>query len=173
MSNTTKHGLAAGSRVFANENQQEFDELVARYHAEFAPTNIHERFLVDEIAQSRWRLARARRLEAALVGHMVEAAGSGDSDAVLANALLDNTSGPFKIIQGYAEAAERSGRRARKQLRMMREVKVLNAPNPAVRNEPNFHGQSLVKPNGTSNGYSALTIESPESFPERFPQGDC
>ena len=55
----TKHGLSASFRVLSNENQQEFDELIAEYHRTFAPADTHERFLVEEMAQSRWRLPHA------------------------------------------------------------------------------------------------------------------
>ena len=49
--NATKHGLSAGFRVFTNENQEEFDELIAEYHRTFAPTNTHEQFLVEEMVR--------------------------------------------------------------------------------------------------------------------------
>jgi hypothetical protein len=135
--NATKHGLSAGFRVLSNENQQEFDELVAEYHRTFAPTNTHEQFLVEEMVQSRWRLARIRRLEAALVEQMVGLGDPADADSILAAALLDDTAGPFKTLQRYAAAAERTGHRALKQLQTMRRLEACAARNPAQRNEPN------------------------------------
>jgi hypothetical protein len=48
--NSTKHGLSARFRVLANENQEEFDELVAEHHRTFQPTNTHEQFMVEEMA---------------------------------------------------------------------------------------------------------------------------
>jgi len=144
--NATKHGLSAGFRVLSNENQQEFDELVAEYHRTFAPTNTHEQFLVEEMVQSRWRLARIRRLEAALVEQMVGLGDPADSDAVLAAALLDNTAGPFKTLQRYAAAAERSYYRALKYLQDTRKREAQAAEDSARRNEPN----SGVSPDANS-----------------------
>jgi len=78
--------LAAGFRVLTNENREEFDGLIAEYHRTFAPATTHERFLVWEMAQFRWRLARARRLEATVVEQLVGPGDPADSDAVLAAA---------------------------------------------------------------------------------------
>jgi hypothetical protein len=92
-----RHGLSAGFRVFSNENQDEFDELIAEYRCAFAPANTHERFLVEEMARARWRLARVRRLEAAVVERMAGLGQPSGSDSVLAAALLDNAAGPFNL----------------------------------------------------------------------------
>jgi hypothetical protein len=136
--NATRHGLSAAFRVLPNENQEEFDELIADYRCNFAPTTTHERFLVEEMAQSRWRLARIRRLEAAVIEQMIGAAGSLDSDAVLAAALLDNKAGPFKTLQRYAAAAERSYYRALKQLQAGRKEEARPVQVDEVPNEPSF-----------------------------------
>ena len=136
--NAVKHGLTAAFRVLPNENQPEFDALVADYHRTFSPSNTHERFLVDEMAQSRWLLARIRRLESAVIDQMLAATGSDDPDAVLAAALLNNTAGPFKTLQRYAAAAERSYYRALRQMQALRkqEPQPRPAARPKVRNEP-------------------------------------
>ncbi|MGA2184532.1 MAG: hypothetical protein ABSH47_16030, partial [Bryobacteraceae bacterium] len=97
--NATKHGLSAGFRVLTNENQEEFDELIAEYHRTFAPTNTHEQFLIEEIAQSRWRLARVRRLEAAVIEQIVGLADPANADSALAAALINNATGPLITLQ--------------------------------------------------------------------------
>jgi hypothetical protein len=145
--NATKHGLSAGLRVLPNENQQEFDELIAEYHRTFAPANVHEQFLVEEMAQSRWRLARIRRLEAALVEQMAGAGDPADSGvalaptrpaaARLAAALINNTAGCFTALQRFAADAERAGHWALKQLQAMRRLKARAAAKPELPNEPN------------------------------------
>ena len=107
--------------------------LIADYQRTFAPTSSHEQFLVEEMAQARWRLARTRRLEGALIQQMLKAAGSQDADTVLAAALFDKTAGPFNTLQRYAAAAERSYYRALKQLQAGREQELQNEPNSATK----------------------------------------
>jgi hypothetical protein len=135
--NALKHGLAAGFRVLQAENQDEFDELIAKYRREFAPTNSYEESLVEELAQSRWRLARARRLEAQMVDAMLEATVFNDSDGALVFALLNNHAGPFVVIQRYIAAAERTGHRARNQFLAIRRQEAQAARETAQPNEPN------------------------------------
>jgi hypothetical protein len=136
--NATKHGLSAAFRVLTNENQEEFDELIAEYHRTFAPTHTHEQFLVEEMAQSRWRLARVRRLEAAVIEQMVGLANPADADSILAAALIDNAAGPFLALQRYAAAIERTGFRALQQLLALRKLAAQAARDAARQNEPNL-----------------------------------
>ena len=170
--NAAQHGLSAGFRVLSNENQQEFDELIAEYHRSFAPTNTHEQFLVEEMVQSRWRLARIRRLEAALVQQMVGLGDPADSDAILAAALFDDTAGPFKNLQRYAAATERSYYRALKYLQDARKREAHAAEDSARRNEPNFESpgssaHSGVAPptpgNGSGNRGCSLSNGAPSA----------
>jgi hypothetical protein len=140
--NALKHGLASGFRVLQAENQEEFDKLIAKYRRDFAPANSYEESLVEEMAQSRWRLARARRLEAHMLDAMLDATSYSDSDTVLVFALLNNHAGPFVVIQRYIAAAERTGYRAHKQLSAIRRQEARNkaqaARDSAQPNEPNL-----------------------------------
>src|SRR6266498_2907135 len=61
--NATTHGLSSAFAVLENENQAEFTALVEALREENQPVNHHQSFLVLQMAQSRWLLARARRLE--------------------------------------------------------------------------------------------------------------
>src|SRR5436305_14849275 len=69
--NATKHGLSGAFTVLPHEDQAEFNTLLASLREELKPTSEHQRFLVEEMAQSRWRLARARRLENAMFEQML------------------------------------------------------------------------------------------------------
>ena len=149
------NGLSAGFRVLTNENQEEFDELIAEYHRTFAPTTTYERFLVEEMVQARWRLARVRRLEAAVFEQMVGLAGPADADAILAAALIDNAAGSFLALQRYAAAAERTGYRALKQLLALRKLEAQAARDTARRNEAN--------PGLSPDSHPASADESPHS----------
>jgi hypothetical protein len=158
-----KHGLSSGSRVLSNENQQEFDDLIADYHRTFTPTNIFEKFLVEEMAQASWRLARFRRLEGVLIEQM---AGAGNPDAVLTAALLDSTAGALKTLQRLAAAAERSYYRAYKQLQAVRKQEDQPTEKPELPNEPNFTATR-------TNGAPKIKPESPESSPAHSLPDDC
>ena len=70
--NSTKHGLSGAFTVLPHEDQDEFDILLVCLRDEFHPANQHETFLVELMAGSRWRLARARRLETAIFNQMLE-----------------------------------------------------------------------------------------------------
>ncbi|MGA3023719.1 MAG: hypothetical protein ABSF98_03000 [Bryobacteraceae bacterium] len=72
------------------------------------------------MVQARWRLARARRLEAAAIEQIVDPAGPADADSQIAAALINNTAGPLITLQCYAAAAERTGYRALQQLLTLR-----------------------------------------------------
>ncbi len=113
--NSTTHGLAGSFRVLPHENQEEFDRLLADYRRTFPAANVHEEFLVEEMAQARWRIARVRRLEAEVV-RAIAGDDSGNPDRALAQALIGNSADAFKTLQRYAASAERSYYRAHKQL---------------------------------------------------------
>ena len=129
--NALKHGLTAAFRVLPNESQEEFDRVLADYQRTFAPIGEHELFLVEEMVESRWRLARVRRLESALVEQMCTAADSNDADLMLVTALLNNTAGPFKTLQRYAAESTRAYYRALRQLETRRKEEIRNEPNLA------------------------------------------
>ncbi|MGA2185152.1 MAG: hypothetical protein ABSH47_19210 [Bryobacteraceae bacterium] len=135
--NALKHGLSAGFRVLQSENQEEFDDLIAELHRTFAPTNAYESILVEEMAHSHWRLARARRLESLMVDDMFAASPCSDADAALLSALLNDRAAPFVALQRYAAAAERTGYRALKQLLALRRLDAQAARDSARQNEPN------------------------------------
>src|SRR5947208_1976727 len=61
--NATRHGLTGTFSVLSSESQDDFDDLLQRMLAEVHPQGEHETFLVQQMAQSRWLLLRAERLE--------------------------------------------------------------------------------------------------------------
>src|SRR3954447_3344100 len=46
-----------------DEDQAEFDALLKTYTRQYAPANPEQRFLIQQLAESDWRLRRARGLE--------------------------------------------------------------------------------------------------------------
>jgi hypothetical protein len=155
--NATKHGLSAGFRLLDNENQEEFDELIAEYHRTFKPANTHEQFLIEEMVQSRWRLARVRRLEAELIEDMVARRGFDDADAMMVGAFRNDTAHALTALQRYAASIQRAAFRAFDQLLAFRKLEAQTARHPARRNEPN----SGVSPDANS----GTVEESPHPEP--------
>jgi hypothetical protein len=88
--NATKHGLSGAFTVLPHEDQDEFDILLACLRDEFKPAGEHESFLVEQMAQSRWRLARAGRLETAMLDQMLKGYTPADDDQRIAANLLQS-----------------------------------------------------------------------------------
>jgi hypothetical protein len=150
--NATKHGLSGAFTVLPHEDQDEFDILLACLRDEFHPANQHESFLVEQMAQSRWRLARARRLETAMFDQMLlSEMNDTDRDQQIAAKLLAGGDRALATIQRYAATAERSyykahgellkSRQARNEAKLVADLdasvigRIMNAPPPG-RNEP-------------------------------------
>ena len=105
--NALKYGLASSFTVLQDEDQSEFDTLLEDYRVEFGPQGQHESFLVDQMAQSRWKLARIQRLETSL----------------FERALLTERPEDWKVLSNlhrYATAAERSYYKAHHELEQTR-----------------------------------------------------
>ena len=115
--------------VLCHEDQTAFDRLLESYHSEFQPTTTHEHFLVDQLAQSRWRLDRAHRLEALALEQIV----SGDSDETNPNSRILAHLGPNALptISRWAAAAEKSYYRAHRELTQARSRELRNKANDA------------------------------------------
>lgn len=52
--NALKTGLYAKSDVIATESRDEYETLIAEYHARFHPATPEERCLVDDLIRSEW-----------------------------------------------------------------------------------------------------------------------
>src|SRR5579883_1874657 len=81
--NGLSHGLSATFRVLVHESQSEFDALQEALESEFEPEGEHETFPVNQMTQSRWRLARIARLETAAFDCIVlgeDTSNSNDPD---------------------------------------------------------------------------------------------
>ena len=114
--NSTKHGLSGAFIVLPHEDQDKFDTLVACLRDEFRPANEHQSFLVEQMAQARWRLARARRLENAMFEQMLSGVIPNEPDQRIAWKLMNGGDRALANIQRYASAAERSYYKAHAEL---------------------------------------------------------
>jgi hypothetical protein len=70
--NALRHGLTGTAQAFLpDEDPAAFDALRARLRSELAPQSALEEGLVDQIASLLWRIARAERLEVAVLTQQV------------------------------------------------------------------------------------------------------
>ena len=153
--NATKHGLSGAFTVLPHEDQDEFDILLACLRDEFHPANQHETFLVEQMAQSRWRLARARRLETAMFDQMLQGYIPADDDQRIAAKLMSGGDRALATIQRYASAAERSYYKAHAELLKSRQLQ--NKPNPTGHRPLTIgHCLSQNEPNPTGHCISAV-----------------
>jgi hypothetical protein len=49
-------------QVLSGESQEQFDALLAEYHSAYAPSGVHESFLVGDMARAHWTILRMRRV---------------------------------------------------------------------------------------------------------------
>src|SRR5215831_5791510 len=151
--NATKHGLSGAFTVLPHEDQEEFDILLACLRDELKPANQHESFLVEQMAQSRWRLARAHRLENAMFEQMLNGYIPADDDQRIAAKLLNGGDRALATIQRYATTAERSYYKPHTELLKSRQLR--NEPKTghrplatghcALPNEPKSAGSPVMR----------------------------
>ena len=101
-----------------DESAEDLAELAAEYHEHHSPADPGQRFLVDTLVNSEWRLRRLRRVEAELWEHAtnaflaenieVQACSSGDAFATAAPT--------FERLQRVVNSCERAYHRALKEL---------------------------------------------------------
>jgi hypothetical protein len=118
--NRTTHGLTARRTVLNQENQQEFDHLLANLSHDFSPKTTVEHQLVRELAESYWRLTRARQIEAMTFDKAMES-----SD--LATAFIEQSQNLEKIRR-YMTTIERSYYKALAQLQKIAATRTKSVP---------------------------------------------
>jgi hypothetical protein len=108
-----------------DEKPEDLAELTAEYHELYSPADAKQRFLVDTLVASEWRLRRTRRVEAELWQTASNAflvkniettitCTSGDAFAT--------DSATFERLQRVVNSCERTWHRAGKELQRLQEV---------------------------------------------------
>ena len=59
--NALKHGMYAEALLIFGENERLLAEITQQYFEDFAPANIHERMLLEQMIFAQWRLLRVAR----------------------------------------------------------------------------------------------------------------
>jgi cytochrome P450 len=123
------------------------------------------------MVQARWRLARIRRLEVAVIARML-GSEEGDLDGMLAAALLGKTAGPWLLLQRQAAATERCYFRAHKQLMDARKSgPQLDLAGLLLQNEPNSADWELPMPQSKPDGAAPPHLDKAAIRPRRGRNG--
>ncbi|MGA3239983.1 MAG: hypothetical protein ABSG03_27225 [Bryobacteraceae bacterium] len=127
--NPRKNGIDAPHQIMFDETAEGLAELAAEYHQHHSPANPDERFLVDALIHSEWRLRRMRRTEAELWDTATNAflAKNMEAPACSSGDAFATASGEFERLQRIANSCERTYHRSLKELR----AKVGQALSPA------------------------------------------
>jgi hypothetical protein len=109
--NALKHGMTASTAVLPYEDANSYAELRESFIATYRPANAVEASLVETIANSYWRLLRARRVETAALDMGIRGlkkkynynqAPMTDDDQTLAVVLNDDEDSLLKIERHQA-----------------------------------------------------------------------
>jgi hypothetical protein len=82
------------------------------------------------MVESRWKLARLQRMEAALFQQMTSQEPNTDPDAVIVAAMVAGNANAYASLQRYTAAAERSYYKAKRELERERAANAKPAPLP-------------------------------------------
>jgi hypothetical protein len=126
--NAMRHGLTAQQHLVGDEDEGQFEALVASLNESHQPANAAESILVGQIAENYWRLLRARRIETGFweksiaTNNRVTAIPGNERhipespEEQLANIFGWNEDKMFDRLMRYEASIERSYYRAIKQL---------------------------------------------------------
>jgi hypothetical protein len=113
--NSLKHGMTAVTAVLPHEDADSYNELRESFLSTYKPANAAEASLVETIANSYWRLLRARRVETAALDmgirglkkrHNASLAPIKDDDQSLVVVLNDNED-PMLNVERHQTKIER------------------------------------------------------------------
>jgi hypothetical protein len=132
--NALKHGIDARHQIMFDETAEGLAELAAEYHQHHSPANPDERFLVDTLIHSEWRLRRIRRTEAELWDTATNAflAKNLEAPACSSGDAFATASAEFERLQRIANSCDRTYHRSLKEL----QAKVGQALSPANPDAP-------------------------------------
>jgi hypothetical protein len=112
--NAAKHGILAAHQIMFDETAEDLAELAAEYHVQYSPANPKERFLVDTLVNSEWRLRRLRRVEAELWEHATNAflVNNTEAPACSSGDAFATATPTFVHLQQVVNSCERTYHRA-------------------------------------------------------------
>ncbi len=115
-------GLSSDFVVLSYENQADFDGLAQRLQADLVPAGEHESFLVNQMIQSRWRIARITRLESAAFEYLLFGAADATPEDHIVARMYEKGGDPLAALQRYLASIERSYHKCYRELLNGRQV---------------------------------------------------
>ncbi|MCW5978085.1 MAG: hypothetical protein KIT09_08395 [Bryobacteraceae bacterium] len=90
--NSTRHRILASAATLLAKPNRELESLLTDYRADFRPSSVHKRTLVDEIAVAAWRMKHLARIETGLLASQMH------------DAYVHATEEPKRIIPRWRES---------------------------------------------------------------------
>ena len=132
--NAVTHGLSSAIAVLPFENQDEFNILVGTYIREQKPRNENEIHLAREMATSRWKLDRLRKIENAVLERMLLGETTTSCPYAILAKKLNWEGDPLSKLQRFQSALEGAYFRCNKELQILRK-QPLPPVEPEIQNE--------------------------------------
>jgi hypothetical protein len=166
--NALKHGIFATTQIMFDEKAEDLAELAAEYHEHHSPADPEQRFLVDTLVNSEWRLRRLRRVEAELWGHATTAFLENNTEApACSSGDAFATAAPiFDRLQRVVNSCERTYHRALKELRVAR---AHGLRSPELEAEPTAAPAPTPVPQPQQSTTTSAKMASSEQKPETPP----
>ena len=119
--NSLVHGLAAKKFFLHDEEKPLFEELRESLLEHYRPASAHERALLEELAEARWRCRTARTMESSffdiLIAEQRKADNALTAERALARIFIDEVQQKrMRLMMRYLAAAERTAEKARNEL---------------------------------------------------------
>ena len=119
--NAFAHGLAAKKFFLSEADQPVFAELREALAEHYRPATAHERTLLEDLAEAKWRCRTARTMESSFFEIVIEEQRKDDptitTERALARVFIDQElQKRMRLLMRYLTAAERSADKARKEL---------------------------------------------------------
>ncbi len=158
--NNTRHGLTAKRLLLETEDPEKYEALRKDLIESYQPANAAELMLVEEIAQSFWRLQRARNIEAENMNM-----NAGGADPIIA---FGCAQAHFDNIRRYMTTIERAWHRAMQQLEKTQAIRARRIPEVEVEVEaeqPTVADEATPPPPADTQRLFVVPVERSESTP--------
>ena len=111
--NAVANGMTSKTVVLPHENAEEYHQMLRGFIDSYKPANDREKLLVEQVAQSFWRLQRCYGVERAFLENRIAASEEVDPDAAMANLFIDKAeAGRMRLLMRYVTSAERAHNKA-------------------------------------------------------------
>ncbi|HET8549950.1 MAG TPA: hypothetical protein VFL57_18195 [Bryobacteraceae bacterium] len=119
--NARTHGLAAKKFFLSDDDKPLFAELREGLVEHYQPATDHERLLLEELAEAKWRCRTARSMEASFFEIVIDDVRKADPALTREHALAqvflrDDLQKRMRLMMRYLSSAERAAEKARKEL---------------------------------------------------------